>query len=234
MILSVYELAKAEAIPAAVKVLGESTSFTAESLPAPDVPFDLDIPPDILEAMQDALYQAARLGVADTAGLLGVNVSEAPQAVLSYAERRAAELLGVRKDGSLDEAITETIRRDVRKLTSQAIDKGWSNEELAKAIESMLGPPRARMTARTELGFAYNDGTAEVMDEAGVEFLDIADGVGCLPRGHQKGAPAPSGFPGVIEDQAEANGQVWTVAQFRANPLGHPHCVRSATVHIGA
>lgn len=234
MLLSVYELAEAAAVPAAVKVLEENT-FKAESLPAPDVPFEVPIPPDILEALQKALLEAAGLGAKDTAQILDYSLSGVPEAVVEYAQRRGAELLGVRQDGSLDEAITETIRRDVRKLTAQAIDKGWSSDELAQRISSMLGDARARMTARTELGFAYNDGTAVVMDEAGVDFLDIADGVGCLPRGHAKnGAPAPSGFPGVVEDQAEANGQVWTVAQFRANPLGHPHCVRSATAHIGA
>ena len=82
-------------------------------------------------------------------------------------------------------------------------------------------------------GFAYNEGTAAVADEAGITHLRILDGSGCLPKGHEDGTPGPDGLLGIVQLDRLADGQVWTTAQLRQYRLGHPNCRRVPTAYIG-
>ena len=62
--------------------------------------------------------------------------------------------------------------------------------------------------ARTELGTADNLAAVARYREAGVTHVEVFDGVGDLGC-------------------AAANGAIWTIEEFEANPLEHPNCVRS-------
>ncbi len=196
---------------------------------------DLDMS-GLIPKLEEAIKASAAVGAGETADAVGFSLDNVPEAALKYARNRAAELVGMRYDdaGRLvvnpDNrfAINETLREDLRSTVAQAIDKGWSPQELTSRLSDVFDRPRAEAVARTETGFAYNEGAADVYEEAGVEKVEILDGDGCLPIGHEEGSPAPSGDPGVIEPESEANGQVWTIAQFRAHKLGHPRCVRGA------
>ncbi len=201
------------------------------------LPEHLDINLDMTEMvpkLEAVLSDAAGAGSSDTAVIVGYDLDATPEAALEYARKRAAELVGMKRtrSGDLVEnpdktyAINETLREDIRNKVAAAIEQGWSPQKLTSEMSNAFAPARAETIARTETGFAYNEGAADVYEEAGQEHVEILDGDGCLPTGHQDGAPAPSGAQGVIEEQAEANGQVWTVAQMRERPLGHPRCVR--------
>jgi hypothetical protein len=67
---------------------------------------------------------------------------------------------------------------------------------------------RAMRIARTERAIAANHGTIFGYVQAGVEEVEVSDGV-------------------EDDDCKEANGQIWTVARAIANPLAHPNCVRA-------
>ena len=64
------------------------------------------------------------------------------------------------------------------------------------------------MVARTELGTADNLAAVSRYREAGFTHVQVFDG---------------DGDPGC----AAANGAIWTIEEFEANPLEHPNCVRS-------
>lgn len=89
-------------------------------------------------------------------------------AALAYAKKRGAELVGMKyaPDGRLIEnpnaewAITDTTRRELRNLESQAFEDGWTPDELATAIMDLIDDPaRAEMIARTELANAQIEGS---------------------------------------------------------------------------
>lgn len=189
---------------------------------------------DLIPQLEAALADAAGAGSSDTAAIISYSLDNTPEQALAYARARAAELVGMRytASGDLIEnpdkrfAITETIREDIRNRVAAAIENGWSPQELTGELQTTLGPARAETVSRTETGFAYNEGAADVYEEAGQEYVEVLDGAGCLPVGHNDAAVKPSGARGVVETEAQANGQIWTVAQMRLYRLGHPNCVR--------
>ena len=188
---------------------------------------------DLVDALRPVLAQSAGAGVKDTAALVGFSLDNVPQAALEYAKNRAAELVGMKwvndqlvENPNKTFAINETLRSEIRTAVTTAIENGQSPQELTSILSEVFDRPRAETIARTETGFAYNEGAATVYEEAEVDHLEILDGDGCLPYGHKDGSPAPSGAEGVVEETSEANGQIWTVSQFRRNLLGHPRCVR--------
>ncbi|HET6373018.1 MAG TPA: hypothetical protein VFG76_06910, partial [Candidatus Polarisedimenticolia bacterium] len=108
----------------------------------------------------------------------------------------------------------------------------WSTQRLAEELQGgPLSFARATRIARTETGFAFNEGAAKVFEVAGQDLVDVLDGDGCLPGGHNDAAVASSQTPGQVEPDKLADGQVWTIAQMRAYLLGHPHCVRAFVAH---
>ena len=181
------------------------------------------------------LGRAAGAGAEAATGVLGFDFESAPEAALSYARSRAAELVGKKLvAGHLMDnpdarwAITDTLRADINSLVGEAIEKGWSPQELTSELrEVAFSKWRAETIARTETARAYNRGASAAYKEHGVARVEVLDGAGCLPDGHDDGAGAPSGEPGV-QDDAEANGQNWSVDEFEELPTGHPNCVRAA------
>lgn len=65
------------------------------------------------------------------------------------------------------------------------------------------------MIARTELSIAQAEGHVEAFREDGVEEVVIYDG-------------------DYDEECQEANGQIWTLEEYEAEPIAHPNCVRAA------
>jgi hypothetical protein len=94
-------------------------------------------------------------------------------------------------------------------------------------MSGLFGEARASTIARTETAIAYNKGAAASYKAEGVSTVLVLDGEGCLPEGHDDGAPAPDGERGV-QDDAQADGQIWTPDEYAELPTGHPNCVRSA------
>lgn len=198
-------------------------------------PLDFADLQDLYDAIRGALGGAAAGGARDAGLTIGVDLSTTPAAAQAYAEEHAADLVGRKLvAGQLignpnpEWAISEILRDDVRDAVSQAIAEGWSPQALEESIRGYFGPARAEAISRTELGFAYGEGAAAVYHDAGVGYVMILDGAGCMPDGHDDAAPAPSGTPGLVEDGAQADGQIWTVEQYQQHLLGHPNCVRAA------
>lgn len=199
----------------------------------------IDDPGDLAEDLAKALEAAAKAGATEVSVGLGVELGVVPPAALDFARRRAGELVGKKWiDGEwIDNPnakfrIDETLRADVQSVVTTAIEEGWSPEKLEEALRAHFEPWRAETIARTETGYAYGNAAAEVYAENDVDLLEILDGAGCLPEGHDDGAPLPSGTPGIVESGAQANGQIWTVEQYQEHIIGHPNCVRGTAVYI--
>jgi hypothetical protein len=129
-------------------------------------------------------------------------------------------------------AISDTLRAQVQDAVSRAIEESWTPAELSSTLKGYFEISRAETIARTETGYAYGNGAAELYKSEGVELLNIVDGPGCLPFGHDDGAPKSDGDPGSVQPEAEADGQVWTVGQYQSAILGHPNCTRTAVVFV--
>jgi hypothetical protein len=136
----------------------------------------------------------------------------------AYAKRRAAELVGKRRlpSGELIDnpneayAIDQSTREMLRATISRAMEEGVTPAKLRETIinDYAFSPTRAAAIATTEAGFAYNDATIQGYAESGVvNRVRVEDGDGC-------------------DECKQINGQIWTLEQAKANPLGHPHCKR--------
>ncbi len=205
-------------------------TLTKSSADEPD--FDMGA---LFDQIAEQLVDAALNSVSDIEATMGVDLVSAPSAATAFARDRAARLVGKKIIGGqiIDNpngafAISDTLRGVVRDTVTKAIAEGWSPDKLASSLRSEFGDWRAETIARTETAFAYGNAAAEGYKELGVEYLEIVDGAGCLPQGHDDGAPEPSGDRGVIEEDAQADGQIWTVEQYQENPIGHPNCIRAA------
>ena len=194
---------------------------------------------DLIDDLSAILRDSATAGAVDAAVSVGIDLSTPPETSIAFAQERAAELVGkkILDNGSIIDnpnaqwAITSTIRDDIQRKVVDGIEAGWSTDQLTDELSNLLGGARARMVARTETGRAYGTGAADFYDESKVEYVQILDGAGCLPDGHNEDAPRPSGRPGVMETDRLANGQVWTVSDYRGNLLGHPNCVRGTVAY---
>jgi len=200
-----------------------------------------DFPPlefdtDFLNDLTAALESATALGAGEAAGALGITLGQTPAQAATFALERAGELVGMKfvngawvQNPNATFAITNTLRQDIQNKVTLAIEQGWSPGKLAAELNSTLGPARAATIARTETAFALSEGAALGYEDSGVELVEILDGVGCLPDGHDPKAPkAAANKPGVIQFGSQADGQVWTVQQFKEHKIGHPNCVRAA------
>lgn len=108
--------------------------------------------------------------------------------------------------------VAATTRDDIRRLTGQAAEAGWSPAQLAAEIGKLgeiASASRAMLISRTESAMAYNHGTllrySQSGQVSGVEVLDGTNDDIC----------------------AAANGQVWTLEEAADSPIGHPNCVRA-------
>lgn len=105
--------------------------------------------------------------------------------------------------------INDTTRKAVREVVEAGIRDGLSPAELASNIEGLgeFNDARAERIARTETGYALNDGALSTYREFDVSRVFVYDG------DHDAVC-------------ADANGSEWSVAEAEANSLGHPNCTR--------
>jgi hypothetical protein len=215
-------------------------AWALEQLPAAkvrkaDPDFDAG---DLADDLAAQLEAGASLGAAEAAQAIGVNLEKVPESVITYARRRAGELIGKQYvagqwvDSTSGSAISDKLRRDVKDAISRAIEESWTPQELSSTLKSYFEVSRAATIARTETGFAYGNGAAELYKSEGIDDLKVNDGPGCLPFGHDDQAAKASGDVGVVDATAEADGQIWTVAQYQGAILGHPNCVRVAVPYF--
>ena len=115
--------------------------------------------------------------------------------------------------------ITETTRAALQEALQYGSEQGWSIGQLVRGDETQPGlrsiieetyKGRAKTIARTELGNAQNTVTAERYGANGIALVGILD----------------DGETDDDEPCKIANGQVWTLEYFKANPLEHPNCTR--------
>lgn len=140
-----------------------------------------------------------------------------------YAQGRAGELVGmhINDDGSL--VPSKNPQMQIGDDTRQALES-WLEDELKSGKDwqtiandlysssGEIGFPemqdwRARRIARTEGSFAYNRGQMQTARDAGVQKVEVLDGV-------------------MDDICAAVNGETWTLEQAEADPLGHPNCSR--------
>lgn len=112
--------------------------------------------------------------------------------------------------------INDTTKASVTNVIQTAFADGDAEGLGDKVLETMredfdgYEAWRAERIARSESAIGFNHANALGWSTAGVEEVDILDGT---------------------EDDVcdEANGATWTLAEFMADPIGHPNCVRGAS-----
>ena len=127
---------------------------------------------------------------------------------IDHGDPRVVRLLA--DGGQRITAITEETRKQVQQALLVARNEGLSTRQTARLLQDLpaFSRSRAQMVARTELGTADNLAAVSRYREAGFTHVQVFDG---------------DGDPGC----AAANGAIWTIEEFEANPLEHPNCVRS-------
>lgn len=132
------------------------------------------IKPILEEIAKDGVYIALeQIGMANDEAM----VKLANQKAIEWANSRAAEWVGktVNAAGDLvenpnaDWRIDSATREMLRSTVTQALDEGWSNDELADAIQTnaAFSDSRAEMIARTETAFADVNGNMTAYRESG-------------------------------------------------------------------
>lgn len=153
-------------------------------------------------------------------------LSQVNEYAVEYAEKRAAELVGMKWDeeaGAWIEnpnaawSIDQTTRNQIGDLVTQAEEKGWSNDELAEAIGDIGGfsEDRAMMIARTETAFADIRGNLMGWGESGVvetKEWSVTAGEGC------EDCQALDQVVVNLEDNFDCGGDEVD------GPPGHPNC----------
>jgi hypothetical protein len=165
------------------------------------------------------LWAAHTAGVDDSAELTGYG--NLGNRGVDYASQRAGLLIGRRWDEAQamwvdvksDMALDAETRSRIETALRDAIAGGKSESDLQTALNAILDDEaRAGVIARSELADAYNRGTAENWQALDVTEVEILDDEG----------------PNSCAECEAANGQVWPIADYLANPTEHPNCVRGA------
>jgi hypothetical protein len=183
------------------------------------------IPPPSLDAwrrLKKWLAESYQNGVDDTAKLLEHGLTA--DSALAYATEQAAALLGRSwdedskswVDSESDYAVTPKIREAANELVQTAIEEEWTYKQLADSLGGIFTEERAVTIARTELGFAYNQGAIQNYAAVGVEKVVVRDG----------------GTDGSCTDCDDVDGEVWTLEEAAADPLGHPNCTRGFLPYV--
>jgi SPP1 gp7 family putative phage head morphogenesis protein len=130
------------------------------------------------------------------------------QKATEWADDRAAEMVGMKYvDGELvpnpnaQWQITESTRDMIQDVTAQALDEGWSNDELASALQDnyALSDVRAEMIARTETARADAAGQVTGWKAAGVAQKEWLAAPDCCDECQEMDgdiAPIDGTFPG--------------------------------------
>jgi len=131
-----------------------------------------DIAPDLSDVFKRAAVEAVDMVGADAEG---IDINQMDERALSYAKDRAAEMVGKKViDGELVDnggwSIEESTRDMLRSTVSQAVEEGWSSDDLFNAIldSGTFSPERASLIAKTELGNAVEQGNLDGWKASGV------------------------------------------------------------------
>ncbi len=203
-----------ELAEAVIARAGKGFAFRAEQKDLPTVEDLLNEADDAtLEALLKRHYAALLENSWETwNGALGLDLA------FDVADPMVAEILSTA--GTRIRQISETTRGAVQELLAYGADQGWGIDELVEGDETHPGlrqlvqqtyKNRARTIARTELGTAQNAASHLRYEDAGVERVLVLDG----------------GTEDSDEDCNALNGTVQTLDWAKANPLGHPNCVRA-------
>ena len=152
-----------------------------------------DIEP-ILEALakEGGAEALAQIGMKDDESIVNLTNEQA----VSWAQTRAAEWVGMKKDENGDLVpnpdakwnISESTREMLNSTVTQAMEEGWSNDQLASAIEDCQGfsSERSEMIARTETAMADVQGNLMAYRESGqVEKKQWITGAECCDDCHE-------------------------------------------------
>ena len=184
--------------------------------------------------VQIPLAEAHSNGQQHAAFDLGVAWQRSDPRALAYARDRAAELVGMRRtpsgglvsNPSARWTISETTRDELHRLITDTIETpGVSYRDLKAHIEALpafsglFGEYRAETIARTELALAVNAGTLDTFGEYGGDRVIVHDSPDCGWLRH--------------DDPDKPNGTTRTLADAKAHPVSHPHCVRSFSLAPG-
>lgn len=163
------------------------------------------LPTDLIDAILEAFMAGLTRG--GKSGLF----PRAYDIAHEYAAMWAGDKIVTRladEDFNEPQLIDASTRAEVKSLVDQAIQDGWSVNELQEALaRGPFGQERALRIAHTETIMTYNRGASMQYLAEGYSFVRVYDGNGC-------------------ERCRAANGQVWTVENAAKFPIGHPHCDR--------
>jgi hypothetical protein len=176
-------------------------------------------PVDDWRLLVRVLWTAHTAGVDDSAELTGYGILGNRGA--DYATERAGLLIGRRWDEAQamwvdvnsDMALDVETRSRIETALRDAISGGKSEAELQATLNAIIDDDaRATIIAKAELAAAYNRGAAENWQALDVTEVEILDDEG----------------PNSCAECEAANGQVWPIGDYLANPTEHPNCVRGA------
>jgi len=117
-------------------------------------------------------------------------------------------------------SIHETTLAAVQAVLRYGAEQGWTIDDLVRGDDSQAGlqtivtetyKNRARAIARTELGTAQNVASISRYEQSGVAQVRVLDGNG----------------PNSCQACTDLNNSLQSLAWARANPLGHPNCIRA-------
>jgi len=124
---------------------------------------------------------------------------------------RAAEW-AARRAGQLVTGVEQTTRDRIGALVAAAMaDPDVSEADLARQIRAEfadMSAARAELIARNETHMAAANGDIAAFRDTGVTAVQISDGVD------------------FDEPCREANGAIWSLDRYAANPMEHPNCSR--------
>jgi hypothetical protein len=176
--------------------------------------------PDEQHRIEIVLRNAFADSAEDAAGDYGLDFDFIIPQAKAYGAERGAEMIGMKRDedGRLipntnaEWVIAETTREGANALLRDALDEGWSFQDFASRLveAGLFDEDRAELIARNEIALAMAGGKASSFREADLEYVVLLDEDGCG------------------EDVCDVDGDVVTVDEYEANPLGHPNCTRDA------
>ena len=157
----------------------------------------------MVDPTAEALAQLFGIGYAQTAGE-GWRLPN--ERAAAWAQDRAATLV---------RGVDQTTKDRIATLVADAErDPDMTQAQLADAIRGLfddMSDSRAKTIATTESAYANAAGDIAGYRDTGVGYVEISDGTES------------------DQECADADGQVWTVDEYEANPLEHPNCGRSAS-----
>jgi hypothetical protein len=175
----------------------------------------------IVEEVQQVLARAAQNG--GLAALAQINIDDpvitrqVNQLAVEWAQKRAAEMVGKKWVGGelVDNpdarwAITDTTRDLLRGDVAQAMEEGWSSQQLADKLEAnyAFSEARAEAVARTEIANADAEGNFIAYQESGV--VEGSESILGSEHGDQ-------------QDECDDNADAGVVPLGEPYPSGHLH-----------